>query len=140
MIEAMRGVLEDRLTHDERVVLLGEDIEDPKGDVFGVTRGLSTRFPGRVNNTALTESTIIGGAIGRSMAGARPVGFIQFADFLPNGIGQVMSELGSIYWRTNGQFECPVILMVTCGAYRPGLGRSTPTPTRACWLTSPVST
>ena len=122
MIEAMRGVLEDRLTHDERVVLLGEDIEDPKGDVFGVTRGLSTRFPGRVNNTALTESTIIGGAIGRSMAGARPVGFIQFADFLPNGIGQVMSELGSIYWRTNGQFECPVILMVTCGAYRPGLG------------------
>jgi len=122
MIEAMRGVLADRLTHDERVVLLGEDIEDPKGDVFGVTRGLSTEFPGRVNNTALTESTIIGGAIGRAMAGARPVGFIQFADFLPNGIGQVMSELGSIYWRTNAQFECPVILMVTCGAYRPGLG------------------
>ncbi len=122
MIEAMRGVLENRLQNDERVVLLGEDIEDPKGDVFGVTRGLSTAFPGRVNNTALTESTIIGGAIGRAMAGARPVGFIQFADFLPNGIGQVMSELGSIYWRTNGQFECPVILMITCGAYRPGLG------------------
>ncbi len=122
MIEAMRAALRHRLDTDPRVVLLGEDIEDPKGDVFGVTRGLSTDFPGRVQNTALTESTIIGGAIGRAMAGARPVGFIQFADFLPNGISQIISELGSIYWRTGGEFECPVILMVTCGAYRPGLG------------------
>ncbi|MEM7624501.1 MAG: beta-ketoacyl-ACP synthase 3 [Planctomycetota bacterium] len=122
MIEAMREALRHRLETDGRVVLLGEDIEDPKGDVFGVTRGLSTAYPGRVQNTALTEPTIIGGAIGRAMAGARPVGFIQFADFLPNGISQIISELGSIYWRTGGEFECPVILMITCGAYRPGLG------------------
>ncbi|MEM9420780.1 MAG: beta-ketoacyl-ACP synthase 3, partial [Planctomycetota bacterium] len=122
MIEAMRETLRHRLETDDRVVLLGEDIEDPKGDVFGVTRGLSTAFPGRVQNTALSESTIIGGAIGRAMAGGRPVGFIQFADFLPNGISQIISELGSIYWRSGGEFACPVILMVTCGAYRPGLG------------------
>ncbi|MEM8737598.1 MAG: beta-ketoacyl-ACP synthase 3 [Planctomycetota bacterium] len=122
MIEAMRETLRYRLDSDERVVLLGEDIEDPKGDVFGVTRGLSTAYPGRVQNTALTESTIIGGAIGRAMAGGRPVGFVQFADFLPNGISQIISELGSIHWRSGGEFSCPVILMVTCGAYRPGLG------------------
>jgi 2-oxoisovalerate dehydrogenase E1 component len=122
MIEAMRNTLRHRLDTDQRVVLLGEDIEDPKGDVFGVTRGLSTAFPGRVQNTALSESTIIGGAIGRAMAGGRPVGFIQFSDFLPNGISQIISELGSIHWRSGGQFDCPVILMITCGAYRPGLG------------------
>ncbi|MEM6855581.1 MAG: thiamine pyrophosphate-dependent enzyme, partial [Planctomycetota bacterium] len=122
MIEAMRETLRHRLETDDNVVLLGEDIEDPKGDVFGVTRGLSTAFPGRVQNTALSESTIIGGAIGRAMAGGRPVGFIQFADFLPNGISQIISELGSIHWRSGGEFDCPVILMVTCGAYRPGLG------------------
>lgn len=122
MIDAMRRVLHDKLANDERVTLLGQDIEDPKGDVFGVTKGLSTAFPGRVVNAALSESTIIGSSIGRAMAGGRPVGFIQFADFLPSGIGQLMSELGSIYWRSNGQFECPVILMITCGAYRPGLG------------------
>lgn len=122
MIEAMRETLRHRLETDDRVVLLGEDIEDPKGDVFGVTRGLSTAYPGRVQNTALSESTIIGGAIGRAMAGGRPVGFIQFADFLPNGISQIISELGSIHWRSGGEFDCPVILMITCGAYRPGLG------------------
>lgn len=122
MIDAMRRVLDSKLKEDDRVTLLGQDIEDPKGDVFGVTKGLSTAYPGRVVNAPLSESTIIGSSIGRAMAGGRPVGFIQFADFLPSGIGQLMSELGSIYWRTNGQFECPVILMITCGAYRPGLG------------------
>lgn len=122
MIDAMRRVLSSKLKEDDRVSLLGQDIEDPKGDVFGVTKGLSTDYPGRVVNAPLSEGTIIGSSIGRAMAGGRPVGFIQFADFLPTGISQIMSELGSIYWRTNGQFECPVILMITCGAYRPGLG------------------
>ena len=123
MIEAMRRVLDARLASDDRVVLLGEDIADPKGDVFGVTRGLSTAHGDeRVINSALTESTITGTAIGRAMAGGRPVGFVQFADFLPNGINQILSELGTIRWRSGGAFECPVILMVTCGGYKPGLG------------------
>ncbi|MGB1124998.1 MAG: beta-ketoacyl-ACP synthase 3 [Phycisphaeraceae bacterium] len=122
MIDAMRRVLRSKLAEDDRVTLLGQDIEDPKGDVFGVTKGLSTDFAGRVVNAPLAESTIIGTSIGRAIAGGRPIGFIQFADFLPTGIGQLMNELGSIHWRTNGQFECPVILMITCGAYRPGLG------------------
>ncbi len=122
MIEAMRETLRHHLLNNPRVTLLGEDIEDPKGDVFGLTRGLSTAFPGRVRNTALAESTIVGTAIGRAMAGGRPVAFCQFADFLPNGINQVLSEMGTIRWRTGEQFECPVILMVTCGGYRAGLG------------------
>ncbi len=122
MLEAMKEVLRHRLATDPRVTMTGEDIEDPKGDVFGVTKSLSTQFPGRVVNSALAECTIIGSCIGRAMTGGRPVGFIQFADFLPTGIGQVMSEMGSLWWRTGGQFECPMILMITCGGYRPGLG------------------
>jgi 2-oxoisovalerate dehydrogenase E1 component len=119
---AVNAVLRHRLDSDARVILIGQDIEDPKGDVFGVTRGLSTDFPGRVRNAALSESTIIGTSIGRALAGQRPVAFIQFADFLPLAYNQIASELGSIYWRTCGQWECPVIVMVACGGYRPGLG------------------
>jgi 2-oxoisovalerate dehydrogenase E1 component len=122
MLEAVREVLRQRLEADERVVLLGEDIEDPKGDVFGVTRGLSTAFPGRVLNTALSESLIVGSAIGRALAGGRPVAFIQFADFLPQAFNQIHAELGSIFWRSAGGWSCPVIVMVACGGYRPGLG------------------
>ena len=122
MREAFNAVLRDHLAADRRVTLLGQDIEDPKGDVFGVTRGLSTGFPGRVRNAPLTESTIVGTAIGRALAGERPVAFLQFADFIPLAFNQIISELGSMYWRTNGAWQCPVILMVSCGGYKPGLG------------------
>jgi 2-oxoisovalerate dehydrogenase E1 component len=122
MRDAMREVLRDHLARDPRVVMFGQDIEDPKGDVFGVTKGLSTAFPGRVLNSALTESTIIGTAIGRALAGERPVAFIQFADFLPPGYNQLTTELATLYWRTAGQWTAPVIVMIACGGYRPGLG------------------
>ena len=122
MLEAIREVLGHRLAVDPRVTLFGEDIEDPKGDVFGITKGLSKTFPDRVRNSALSESTIIGVSIGRALAGDRPVAFIQFADFLPLAFNQINSEMGSMYWRTAGGWECPVIIMAACGGFRAGLG------------------
>ena len=122
MKDALREVLKNHLLDDTRVTLYGEDIEDPKGDVFGVTKGLSTRFPGRVMNSPLSESTIVGAAIGRAMVGERPVAFIQFADFMPTAYNQIVNELATIHWRTDGQTSTPVIVMIACGGYRPGLG------------------
>lgn len=122
MKDAIREVLRHHLTHDPRVSLWGQDIEDPKGDVFGVTRGLSTAFPGRVRNAPLAESTIVGASIGRAMAGERPIAFIQFADFLPVALNQIICEMGTMYWRSNGQYRLPLVVMAPCGAYRPGLG------------------
>ncbi|MFA6173448.1 MAG: beta-ketoacyl-ACP synthase 3 [Kiritimatiellales bacterium] len=122
MLEAMRAVLREHLGTDANVYLYGEDIEDPKGDVFGLTRGLSTAFPGRVINAPLSESTIVGAAIGQALVGKKPVACIQFADFMLPAFNQIAAELGAMWWRTNGQWECPVILMAICGAYRPGLG------------------
>jgi 2-oxoisovalerate dehydrogenase E1 component len=122
MREALNAVLREHMSRDKRVHLLGQDIEDPKGDVFGVTKGLSTSFPGRVRNAPLSESTIVGTAIGRALAGQRPVAFLQFADFVPLAFNQIISELGSMYWRTDGAWQCPVVLMISCGGYKPGLG------------------
>ncbi|GAJ93827.1 hypothetical protein RRH01S_07_00270 [Rhizobium rhizogenes NBRC 13257] len=122
MREALNGVLDKQLANNPDVVLFGQDIEDPKGDVFGVTRGLSTKYPERVYNAALSESTIVGTAVGRALAGQRPVAFLQFADFLPLAYNQIVSEMGSMFWRSNGDWESPVILMVSCGGYKPGLG------------------
>jgi len=122
MLEAMRETLRYRLKNDNNITLFGQDIEDPKGDVFGLTRGLSSEFPERVNNAPLAENTIVGVSAGQAMAGRKPVAFIQFADFIPVAFNHIQAELGSIYWRSNGQWECPVLLMSICGAYRPGLG------------------
>ncbi len=122
MRDALNRVLHQRLASDPHVVLFGEDVEDPKGDVFGVTRNLSTAFPGRVKNSPLSESTIVGTSVGRALAGQRPVAFLQFADFLPLAWNQIISEMGSMYWRTRGDWQCAIIVMITCGGYRPGLG------------------
>jgi len=122
MIDAIRKTFASRMQQDARISLFGEDLEDPKGDVFGLTRGLSEKFPGRVTNSPLAEATIVGVAIGQALAGKRPVAFLQFADFLPIAYNQIISELGSMFWRTDGGWQAPVILMITCGGYRPGLG------------------
>ncbi|MCH7725418.1 MAG: hypothetical protein IH991_02890 [Planctomycetes bacterium] len=122
MREAMREVLRNHLANDPRVTLYGQDIEDPKGDVFGVTKGLSDQFGSRVKNSPIAEATIVGVSIGRALVGERPVCFLQFADFLPLAYNQIVSELGSIHWRTDGNWTAPVIVMIACGGYRPGLG------------------
>lgn len=122
MLEAIREVLRHQLQTDKRVVLYGEDIQDPKGDVFGITRTLTKEAPDRVLNSPLSESTVVGVSIGRALAGEKPVAFLQFADFYPAAFNQIMCELSSYWWRTDGQWECPVIVMITCGGYRPGLG------------------
>ena len=122
LLEAMREVFRSRLENDSSVTISGEDIEDPKGDVFGLTRGLSTAFPEQVLNAPLSEATIVGSAIGQALVGKKPVACIQFADFMLPAFNQIASELGAMWWRTNGQWECPVIITAICGAYRPGLG------------------
>ena len=122
MLEAIRDVLDARMDADEDVTLFGEDIEDPKGDVFGITRGLTQKYGRRVKNSPLSESLIMGVSIGKALAGQRPVAFLQFADFLPIAYNQIFAELGSMYWRTDGAWQVPLILMVTAGGYRPGLG------------------
>jgi len=122
MIEALRETLRFHMDRNPAVELLGEDLEDPKGDVFGVTKTLSHQFPGRVQNSPLTESTIVGLSVGRALAGKHPVAFLQFADFLPLAYNQIWAEMGSMFWRTDGGWECPMIVMVSSGGYKPGLG------------------
>ncbi|MBN2162832.1 MAG: beta-ketoacyl-ACP synthase 3 [Pontiellaceae bacterium] len=122
MLEAMREAMKARLASDPKTTLLGQDIEDPKGDVFGLTRGLSKNFPNQVHNAALAENTILGVSTGQALAGGHPVAFMQFADFLPVAYNHILSEIGAMYWRTNGQWETPVLIMSICGGYRPGLG------------------
>ncbi len=122
MIDSMREVLQAWLEKDKAVYLYGQDIEDPKGDVFGLTRGLSTKFPSRVINSPLSEAIIVGTCIGQALTGKHPVGFLQFADFYPLAFNQIFNEMGSIFWRSGGTWNAPVILLATCGGYKPGLG------------------
>jgi 2-oxoisovalerate dehydrogenase E1 component len=115
MVEALNRCLREELQRDPRIVMWGEDIADPKGGVFGVTRGLSTLYPDRVQNSPLAEASIVGVAGGAAIAGQKPVVEIQFADYAWPGFMQMRNEISTIRWRSFGDWKNPLVVRVPCG-------------------------
>ncbi len=122
MLEAVRSTLRAALQENSLALLYGEDIEDPKGGVFGLTRGLSTDFPGRVTNSPLAEATIVGTAAGLGAVGCLPIFELQFIDFMAPAFNQLVSQVTNLRWRTRGDWSCPMVLYAPYGAYLPGGG------------------
>jgi 2-oxoisovalerate dehydrogenase E1 component len=118
--DAVNAVFREALKEDERVLFFGEDIEDPKGGVFKLTQQLSTDFPGRVVNSPLAESTIIGMASGLASTGMRPIFEIQFIDFISTAWNQLITNLSTLRWRSNGDWTAPCVLYAPYGGYLPG--------------------
>src|SRR4030043_1423751 len=114
VIEALRGALHEEMQRDERVLVLGEDVEE--GGVFRATEGLLAAFgPGRIIDTPLAESLIVGVAIGAALNGMRPVAEIQFADFIHPAMDQIVSEAARMRHRSNGAFSCPMVIRAPSG-------------------------
>ena len=80
--DAIREALQEEMRADEKVIVFGEDVADPFGGSFKVTKGLSTEFgTDRVRNTPIAEAVIAGAAVGAAIAGYRPVPEIMYMDF-----------------------------------------------------------
>ncbi|MDP2948256.1 MAG: alpha-ketoacid dehydrogenase subunit beta [Chloroflexota bacterium] len=115
VIEAVREALHEEMSRDERVLILGEDVE--QGGVFRATEGLLNQFgPDRVLDTPLAESAIVGVAIGAALNGFRPVAEIQFADFIYPAVDQIISEAARLRYRSAGAFTCPLVIRAPYGA------------------------
>ena len=115
LIEGVREALAEEMERDERVWVLGEDV-GKKGGVFLATEGLYARFgEARVLDTPLAESCIVGVAIGSAMNGMIPVAEIQFADFIHPAFDQLVSEAARIRYRSNGDFNCPMVVRAPFG-------------------------
>ncbi|MBA7518907.1 1-deoxy-D-xylulose-5-phosphate synthase [subsurface metagenome] len=89
---ALNSALKTLLQTNPDVLLLGEDLQDPYGGAFKVTKGLSTEFPERVISTPISEAGITGAAIGLAMAGYKPIVEIMFADFLTLCMDQIYNH------------------------------------------------
>ena len=113
IIEAVRATLDEAMGEDERVFIMGEDVE--AGGVFRATDGLRAKFPGRVIDTPLAESSIVGLAIGAAHYGMRPVAEIQFADFIHAGFDQLCSEASRWCYRTRGEAYLPMVVRTPWG-------------------------
>jgi len=115
IVEAVHDAIDEEMARDERVVLLGEDV-GVKGGVFKVSVGLQERFgEGRVIDTPLAESGIVGTAIGMALNGLLPIAEIQFADFIHPAMNQIMNEAAKIRYRSNGDFTCPLVIRAPFG-------------------------
>jgi 2-oxoisovalerate dehydrogenase E1 component len=120
MIDAINHGLREEMQRNPRMVMWGEDIADPKGGVFGVTRGLTDAFPGRVTNAPLAEASIAGIAGGMAIGGYKPVVEMQFGDYLWPAALQLRDEIPTVRWRSQGEWECPVVVRVAVGGYIKG--------------------
>lgn len=122
MAAAINQVLRAGMRRYSKMVMFGQDIEDPKGGVFGFTKGLSTEFPDRVFNSPLAEATIVGAAVGLAAVGYKPVFELQFIDFITPAFNQLVQQVATLRWRSNGDWGCPMVLYAPYGAYLPAGG------------------
>lgn len=119
MAGALNATLHEALARIPNTVLIGEDVEDPKGGVFGFTKGLSTRYPGRVVNSPLAEATIAGMGVGLAATGFKPILEMQFIDFIAPAFNQLLNQAATLRWRSNGDWTCPAVFYAPYGAYLP---------------------
>ena len=111
-IDAVSDGLGLAMERHPNLVLMGQDIGD-YGGVFKVTDGFVDRFGhGRVRNTPLCESAIVGTALGLSIAGSKAMVEMQFADFVTCGFNQIVNNLAKLHWRW-GQNADVVVRMPT---------------------------
>ncbi|HEV8701473.1 MAG TPA: thiamine pyrophosphate-dependent enzyme [Candidatus Polarisedimenticolia bacterium] len=117
MVEAINRGLKEEMARNPKIIMWGEDIQDPKGGVFGVTRGLTEAFPGRVENSPLAEATIVGVAQGMAIGGYKPVVEIQFGDYSYPAYMQIRNEISTLRWRSAGAWTSPIVVRVAVGGY-----------------------
>lgn len=115
MVQAINQALSQEMARDDRVLLLGEDV-GRDGGVFRVTEGLQELFgAGRVIDTPLSESGIVGAAIGMAAYGLRPVAEIQFMGFIYAALDQLYSHAARLRTRSRGRFTCPLVVRTPYG-------------------------
>ena len=116
-MDAIRAALEHELEADERVFLAGVDV-GAGGNVFGLTRGLRERFGERVRDTPISETAVVGLAVGAAMAGLRPVVEVMYLDFLGVCFDQLLNQAAKIPFMTGGGAEMSLTVRTQFGAGR----------------------
>jgi pyruvate/2-oxoglutarate/acetoin dehydrogenase E1 component len=118
VLESLNNGLLAAFAADECVLLLGEDVLDPYGGAFKVSRGLSTQYPGRVMTTPISEAGITGAGIGLALGGYRSVVEIMFGDFITLALDQLLNAAGKFGWMYNPPVAVPLVLRTPMGGRR----------------------
>lgn len=114
--DALREALVEEMRRDESVFLLGEDIGRYWEGAFKVTKGLAKEFgEERVRDTPISESAIIGTAVGAAITGMRPVAEIMFGDLTTLAMDQIANQAAKIRYMFGGQAKVPLVIRTPFG-------------------------
>ncbi len=114
--EALRETLRQAMQEDPSVFMIGEDI-GVYGGAFGVSAGLLEEFgPERIIDTPISEAAITGACIGAALTGMRPVGEIQFMDFITLSMEQLVLQAAKIRFMFGGKAKVPFVLRTPAGS------------------------
>jgi pyruvate dehydrogenase E1 component beta subunit len=116
--DALRKALDDAMTEDETIVVIGEEV-GRYGGAYGVTKDLiKTHGPERLIDTPISEPAIIGAAVGAAMTGLRPVAELMYIDFLGMTMDQLANQAAKIRYMFGGQIGVPMVLRTQGGTGR----------------------
>jgi len=115
-LDAIRCGVEDALRADERVFVYGQDVGGDYGNAFLLLRPLLAEFGGRILNSPLCEGGVLGVCVGAALAGRRPIGEIQFNDFVATGFNQLVNNAAKIRYRWGG--SVPMVVRLPWGGLR----------------------
>jgi pyruvate/2-oxoglutarate/acetoin dehydrogenase E1 component len=118
VLESLNRGLHEAFEQDKRVYLIGEDLLDPYGGAFKVSKGLSTKYPDRVWTSPVSEAGIVGVGTGMALRGLRPVIEIMFGDFSALAADQVINSLTKFRGMYNKQVEVPLVIRTPMGGRR----------------------
>ncbi len=125
MKQAINEALDQEMTRDPTVIVMGEDIvggaggdgeRDAWGGVLGVTKGLYAKHGDRLLDTPLSESAYVGAAIGAATCGLRPVAELMFIDFMGVCFDQIFNQAAKFKYLFGGKAETPVVIRTMVGA------------------------
>ncbi|HLH77393.1 MAG TPA: alpha-ketoacid dehydrogenase subunit beta [Candidatus Binataceae bacterium] len=115
-LEAINQALHEEMRRDDTVLMMGEDVAE-LGGAFKATVGLLEAFgEERVIDTPISESLIVGAAVGAAVMGLRPVVEMQFADFISCAFDQIVNMAATVRYRHGGRAQCPVVVRSPSGA------------------------
>jgi acetoin:2,6-dichlorophenolindophenol oxidoreductase subunit beta len=114
--QALHEAMDQAMTADERVFIMGEDI-GVYGGAFGVTGDLIAKFgDDRVRDTPIAELGGAGVAVGAAVAGARPIYEFQFSDFATLAMEQIVNQAAKMRYMLGGKASVPVVFRMPCGS------------------------
>jgi 2-oxoisovalerate dehydrogenase E1 component len=135
MADAINTCLGELMEARPEIVMWGEDVADlskehfgrteleGKGGVFGLTKGLQRRFgPDRVSNSPIAEASIVGRASGWALQGFCPIVEVQFRDYLSPAWQQLVDQVATMRWRSDGKYGNPMVIRMAYGGYLGGAG------------------